>query len=241
MGAYYARDGITIYHGDCREIVPSIPPRSVDLVLTDPPFFMPANVSNCRKAWRRSLGDTAIMAGYFRDAFDEIAARLKSTGGFYTFSDATSYAIFLVVLYPVFDRTQAIVWDKQVGGMGNGWRHSNELIIHGAFKDTAYAPGFRRDVIGCRTVPSGDRYHQSEKPSGVLSALLGAHPVGVVLDPFMGGGSTLRAAKDLGWRAIGCDIDERNCEEAARRMEQGVLLASPPPPAAEQATLSLEE
>ena len=77
MDPYYDRDGITIYHGDCRDLLPEIPSTSIDLVLTDPPFFMPANVSNCRKAWRRSLGDTAIMAGYFRDAFGDLADRLR--------------------------------------------------------------------------------------------------------------------------------------------------------------------
>jgi site-specific DNA-methyltransferase (adenine-specific) len=223
MKPYYEHGGITIYHGDCREIVPSLGREFADLVLTDPPFFMPANVSNTRRAWKRTLGDAAILAGYFKDSFSEIAHCLKTTGAFYTFSDAVSYAIFHVVLYPLFDRTQCIVWDKQVGGMGNGWRHSNELIIHGAFKDTVYAPGFRRDVLPAKSVPSGDRLHQSEKPRDVLLPLFQAHPKGRVIDPYMGSGSVLAVAVSLGWKAAGIDIDEANCEAAAKRLSQEVL------------------
>lgn len=220
---YYEHGGITIYHGDAREIVPALGREAVDLVVTDPPFFMPANVSNTRRAWKRSLGDAAILAGYFKDSFSEVSECLRRTGAFYTFSDAVSYAIFHVVLYPLFDRTQCIVWDKTVGGLGNGWRHSNELIIHGAFKGTVYAPGFRKDVLQARPVPSADRLHQSEKPADVLIPILQAHPVGLVLDPYMGSGAVLNVAKRLGWRAVGVDIDEANCENAARRLSQGVL------------------
>lgn len=223
MTPYYQHGGVTIYHGDAREIVPTLGAACVDLVLTDPPFFMPANVQNCRRQWRRSLGDTAIMASFFRDCFEELAQSLRPTGGFYTFSDATSFAIFTVVCYPLFDRTQAIVWDKGSGGTGNGWRHCTEFILHGAFKDTIYAPGFRVDLLRAKRVPSEKRWHQSEKPADAILPLLQAHPTGRVLDPFMGGGSTLRAAKDLGWQAVGIDIDEANCEEAAKRMEQATL------------------
>ncbi len=229
---YYDHGGITIFHGDAREIVPALDRQGFDLVITDPPFFMPANVSNTRRAWKRTLGDAAILAGYFKESFAEITEKLRPTGAFYTFSDAVSYAIFTVVLYPLFDRTQCIVWDKVVPGLGNGWRHSNELIIHGAFKETVYAPGMRRDVLPAKTIPSADRLHQSEKAEGVLNPLLLAHPRGRVLDPYMGSGAVLNVAKKLGREAVGIDIDEANCEEAAKRLEQCVMVMTDEPDAA---------
>ena len=163
------------------------------------------------------------MESYFRDAFSEAIQPLARTGAFYTFCDSTSYAVFLSVLYAQFDRTQCIVWDKGRGGLGNGWRHSHELIVHGAWDTTEYAEGFRRNVISARTVASVERDHASEKPIEVLAHLISAHPTGLVLDPFMGSGTTLRAAKDLGRKAIGIEIEERYCEIAVRRLAQGVL------------------
>jgi site-specific DNA-methyltransferase (adenine-specific) len=69
-------------------------------------------------------------------------------------------------------------------------------------------------------VPSADRLHPSEKPSGLMGALLTAHPSGCVLDPFMGSGATLVAARHLGYPAIGIEIDEGCCEIAANRLRQ---------------------
>jgi site-specific DNA-methyltransferase (adenine-specific) len=215
--------GIVIYLGDCREVMPELRGKGVDLLLTDPPFYLPAQIHAVRTSWPRSLSDLALMAGYYREVFSDIAALLRRTGAAYTFSDASSYAVFYSLLYPRFDRTQCIVWDKGVGGMGNGWRHSTEFIIHGAYSETVYTPGFRRDLLHCPTVPSVARDHPAEKPTALLSVLMRAHPEGVVLDPFMGVGSVLSTARALGRHAVGIEIDEAYCEIAARRLQQDVL------------------
>lgn len=223
MRPYYDEGGITIYHGDCRELMGGLGAQSVGLVVTDPPFYLPAAVHALRSAWPRSLSDLALMAGYYREVFDDLLGVLRRDGGLYSFSDATSYAVFLSLAYPRFDRTQCIVWDKGVGGLGNGWRHSTEFLVHGAFSGTVYATGFRRDLLRCPTVPSAQRDHPAEKPIGLLLAVMQAHPPLAILDPFMGTGVVLQAAKLLGRRAIGMEIEERYCEVAARRLSQGVL------------------
>lgn len=72
--------------------------------------------------------------------------------------------------------------------------------------------------------PDGRREHPTQKPLGLMRwCLTTAGGSGTVLDPFMGSGTTLRAALDLGRRAIGIEIEERYCEIAARRLDQMVL------------------
>jgi hypothetical protein len=120
------------------------------------------------------------------------------------------------------------VWDKgPASGMGDlsiPWKLSWELIFvcgdgfHGA-RDEGILRG--HSVV---TWASLGRKHPNEKPVTLLRALIAKCPEGVILDPFMGGGSTLVAAKDLGRRAIGIEIEERYCEIAARRCSQEVLL-----------------
>ena len=225
MQPYHTNGNIAIYHGDCLDVLKAVAP-SPSVIVTDPPFYLPARISTSRREWPRSLSEVAVMESYFRGAFKAIVGRLRRDGAFYTFCDGTSAIVFGSILYPLFARTHTLVWDKAAGGMGNGWRHSTEFLIHGAHADTAYAPGFRRDLLTFKTVPSADRAHASEKPVPLIEALLSAHPAGPVLDPFMGSGATLRAAQSLGYPAIGIDVEESNCEAAAKRRSEPRLFGA---------------
>jgi site-specific DNA-methyltransferase (adenine-specific) len=220
IAPYYEHGGITIYHGDCRDVIGGL--GTVGLIVTDPPFFLPSQVTASRANWPRSLGDVAIMASYFRDTFRELVDHLDRRGAFYTFCDGTSYAVFFSVCYALFDRSMCLVWDKGSGGLGAGWRHSHELILHGAFATTDYAPEFRRNVLAVQRVKE-KLVHASEKPVALVDQLLRAHPNTTVLDAFCGSGSTLVAAKTLGRAAIGIEVDERTCEVAAMRLQQDAL------------------
>jgi len=79
-------------------------------------------------------------------------------------------------------------------------------------------------VIESPRVPPDKLRHPNEKPTGAIIPLIRAHPGDLVLDPFMGSGTTLVAAKLEGRKAIGIEIEEKYCEIAAKRLAQGVLF-----------------
>ena len=222
---YYDADGITIYHGDCREVLPKVP--IVDVVITDPPFFMPAAHYSSRTVWPRSWGDALVLGHWWAGILDTLKPRLAPTGSLLVFCDDESYPVFYPEAYRHFDSVAALVWDKQSIGMGSTFRRQYELVLH-ARSQWSYWDQKQKgtaDVLRCPVIPSADRRHPVDKPVPLLSKLIGpTTPIGgVVLDPFMGAGSTLVAAKLLGRRAIGIEIEERYCELAATRLAQGVL------------------
>jgi site-specific DNA-methyltransferase (adenine-specific) len=93
----------------------------------------------------------------------------------------------------------------------NGAKRRSEVLAHAAVFDGA-GPGCV-EYLG----------HPTQKPVALMRRLIAKTSADTIVDPFMGAGSTLRAAKDLGRKAIGCEVEERYCEIAARRLAQGVL------------------
>jgi DNA modification methylase len=119
-------------------------------------------------------------------------------------------------------RVRPLIWDKVVSYNGYTWRHQSELITWVERPDAPRVPTGDGDILRYRAVKVGDRVHPAEKPVALVSALVAKHE-GTVLDPFMGSGSTLVAARQMGRRAIGIEIEERYCEIAAQRCSQEVL------------------
>lgn len=232
MTPYYEQDGITIYHGDCRELSEVVRPVTVDAFVTDPPFFMPAAHFQSRIKWQRSWGDVSVLGTFWRATLDVMVPCLKPTGHFLTFCNGDSYPVFYPEMYRRFDTLKCLVWDKGHVGLGNIWRHQHELVIAGRWSDSFVdiRGKLYTDVIHVKATASLDRDHPVEKPVELLNRLI--CPItpdgGLVVDPFMGGGSTLVAAQRLGLRAIGIEIEERYCETAAERLSQRVLPLEQP-------------
>src|SRR5262245_44261587 len=111
MKPYYQDNAVTIYHGDCREILPHLEP--VDLVLTDPPYFLPVIHHATRNGTSKSYGNLSILERYFADTFKEIRKSLRYRGWFYCFCDSQSYPVFHRAAYSIFKSVRALVWDKQ--------------------------------------------------------------------------------------------------------------------------------
>lgn len=227
MKPYYEHGGVTIYHGDCREVLPTIERGTVSLIATDPPFFMPAIHYQSRVKHQRSWSDTSILSSFWREIVGLCLPSLKSNGHFLAFCNGDSYAVFYPEMYRHFDFIASLVWDKGHVGLGRVWRHQHELIIAARWESSTFydEKKLRSDILKAKATPSAEREHPVEKPVDLIGQLiLPTTTTGdLILDPFMGGGGALEAARAHGRRAIGIEGEERYCEIAARRLSQEVL------------------
>lgn len=237
MTPYYEDGSVTILHGDCLTLMAGMDSESVGVVFTDPPYSSGARnaaMLRSRGSMRRNAeaddswfgGDNLTAHGFAMlvRMFGVEALRISVRDGhMFSFMDWRQLPVLQGAIEAAGWSARALlVWDKIHYGMGNGFRQQAEFILH-ASKGTA--DNFLRHDLG--TVfrdkrQSDDIGHPTVKPSGVVEQCLSAVP-GDILDPFMGSGTTLVAAKNLGRRAIGIEIEERYCEVAARRCSQEVL------------------
>ena len=224
---YYESGGITIYHADCREVLPSL--GLVELMLTDPPYGVDAK-------YGPSYDDSReLYWAWFLPCFSLMRRAAKK---------------IVMTHHPnalknITDWDWICSWDK---GTAHGCRIGNSPI----FPSWEPILVFGMHSIGVMTEGHSDVFsfppnnngaglsemgrekwknenilnHPCPKPLSLFIALIKTFSPAeseLILDPFMGSGTTLRAAKDLGRRAIGIEIEERYCEIAAKRMSQEVL------------------
>ena len=216
---YYQDDHATIYHGDCLELADLW--TCADVLVTDPPY----GISWSNHGSKRDLRGWAprqAKAGIVGD--NDTAARDIAIS---LWGDRPGVVFGSPLVAPPDAAIQALVWQKPVDSGVIGarfvWRRDIELIfLLGPWPKTT------PDRSSVLSSPGGmERYrngHPHVKPEPILRELIEQAPDGVVADPFMGSGSTLRAAKDLGRKAIGIEIEERYCEIAAKRLAQEVLF-----------------
>jgi DNA modification methylase len=218
--AYYDDGGgIVIYHGDCREamareMASRVGSASFDLLLTDPPYGIGEargkNASRSNMAEAKDYGSSewdnrpsheavALMRGLCRH-------QIIFGGNFYDLPPASCW----------------LVWDKDNGANDFAdcelaWTNLKKAVRMLTYRwaGMLQEPGMRKEY----------REHPTQKPEAVIRWALMQAPsdVRTVLDPFMGSGTTLVAAKRLGRKAVGCELEERYCEVAANRLAQGAL------------------
>lgn len=220
MKPYYEEPGITIYHGDCIDILPSLP--KVDLVVTDPPYIVGAK--GCGLAGNREY-------------LKEITSRTLDKG-FQTWllDDFQNWFCFCgkQQLSEILNHAQKgenwmlLTWCKTnpTPLTNNNYLPDTEYILHRYSKGRLF--GSYKDKSRFFISPNGQTWidHPTVKPVEVIVKLLnlGSQEGETVLDPYMGSGTTLRAAKDLGRKAIGIEIEEKYCEIAVKRLAQEVLF-----------------
>lgn len=219
MKPYYDDGTVTIYHGDCREILPLI--DTADVVLTDPPY-------NCIN---RETGGLRVIDKGGADSrpidIATIAPELVriATGSIYVWCSAEQLSDWLRSFTAAGLTVRGGVWQKTNPSPMNGQRLWLSALEFCAFarKDGAFFSRHCEPALWVRATEPGD--HPTPKPLRLMQDIIDAScPAGgLVVDPFMGGGTTLRAAKNLGRRAIGIEIEEHYCAKAVERLGQEVL------------------
>jgi site-specific DNA-methyltransferase (adenine-specific) len=208
VAPYYEDDACVIYLGDCREIIDSL---EFDVIVTDPPYGTAYRQTlKSVKDWGDIVGDdTAALAAWACNATNKrrivfganhFPTALPEPGRWLCWDKRLTEAADRMVGSPF-----ELAWisgDHKAGAMYR--------ILHGGVVNA--------DGHGVK------RQHPTQKPVSLMRRIIADWaPVGTILDPFMGSGTTLRAAKDLGRKAIGIEVEERYCEIAATRLAQEVL------------------
>jgi len=217
MKPYYQDDYCTIYNADCREVLPGLEP--VDLVLTDPPYGECNRGDSGLRSLDKGAADIQTMKN--SDLVDLVHAP-----SIYLWCGTEQVSDYRRRLVDRGFSTRVCVWEKTNPSPMNGqhiWLSGIELCVYGKAKGAIFNEFCANTVF--RGPTDGKTDHPTEKPHWLFSRLIAASTgtYGVVLDPFMGSGTTLRAAKDLQRKAIGIEIEEKYCEIAANRLAQEVL------------------
>ena len=228
MTPYYSDASVTLYHGDCREVLPNIATKSVDLLLTDPPYGIGYVSGRSQHGPIAGDDEATDLTPHLRLAL----RALRINRHFYVFGP-------LDIANLTVGATTELIWDKgrcpAGGNLSIPWGGSHERIAFGVWNPFPSQRGVgvhtvrlrRGSVLSVATgnTGRGAQTHPTEKPVMLLRELIEASSrMGeLVLDPFAGAGSTLIAAVQEGRRAIGIEIEEKYCEVIARRLSQPSL------------------
>ncbi len=228
MKPYYQDSAVTIYHGDCREILTEI--DAVDFMLTCPPWGVKAELISKtakRLAWSISGERRKNAYGQFDDSPESVwscvipaikTALLNVKRAIITPGNRC------LTMYPPPDSFGVFYQPASTGLQRWGRCDAQPIFYYGAFpRESRMIPGTNLSFVLTESPEANG--HPCPKPIDAWMKLMtiGSVDGETVIDPFMGSGTTLRAAKDLGRKAIGIEIEERYCEIAARRMAQEVL------------------
>lgn len=235
MKPYYEAGDIAIYHGDALELLHSGIVSSLDAVVGDPPYAsgarsevakpnMTGMLRGVRWAGKPIDNDQMTTTGFvwlMRELARAAFPLLTDGGAFFAFIDWRQWPNLVGAIESANYRVNGmIVWDKVSFGTGYYLRKQHELILAASKGKPRVESHAIPDVI--RHKRDLNNRHPSPKPVGLMEKLLtvATEPGQLVLDPFMGSGSTLVAAKLLRRRAIGCELRESYCEDAAKWLER---------------------
>ena len=249
MKPYFQNNYCTIYHGDCREIMPLLGAETADMILADPPY-----------------GETSLKWDKRVDGWLQFANKaLKKTGSLWCFGSTRMFLELGLTEFQGWRFAQDIVWEKHNGSSFHADRfkrvHESALQFYRGEWEQVYknpvktmdatkrtvrrkgrpphmgdigekkyssqdgGPRLMRSVIQVRSC-HGYAVHETQKPVGIVFPLVeySCPSGGMIIDPMMGSGTTLEVAQNSGRYAIGIETEEKNCQEAVKRLRQQPLF-----------------
>ncbi len=257
MTPYYQHNGVTIYHGDCGDVVPNLSTGSVALVVTSPPYNQMSSLNGKPSGlWAKSDGGRAFQKAWkdsgYADDKDETTYQAWQNSTFAGLAAACTESASLFYnhqvrwrdgscIHPVqwfrpdgWAMRQEIIWNR-----GGGMMFNARMFVRFDERILWFVRGkvwkWNQSSVGLGTIwnvareqTQQGKIHPVAFPADIPIRCIGAttNAGDIVLDPFMGSGTTLRAAKDMGRQAIGIEKEERYCEIAAKRMSQETLFGN---------------
>ena len=229
MKPYYEENGVKIYCGDCLEILPILSPAEV--VITDPPYGI--GYRSGRKMSEIGLPrkyENSFGLDEFNPLWPPNIQKLV-TRFLYLFTRWDKTNIWMNALNQLNVRAR-LIWDKchwKMGDLSIYGNQAEDILLFSRGKPSIFinGKGRRGNIFRYSSffLKEGQFNHPTQKPQQLIREFIldSTNKGELILDPFMGSGTTLRAAKDLGRKAIGIEIEEKYCEIAARRLTQEVL------------------
>ncbi len=213
-------EGINLIKGNCIEELKDIENESVDCIITDPPYCIGAS-SNGTKS---NFTDTLMLEPFFDKIFSEFKRVLKNGGVIYLNTDWRTYPLLYPIFTKYFKMPNLIVWDYKWIKAGIYYRFRHEFIMYGIKENKKRSfDGGQADIWDIRCINYTNlktKLHQAQKPIELIEKILfnETKEGDIVLDAFMGSGTTGVACKLNNRKFIGIEIDDKMFEVAKNRI-----------------------
>jgi len=211
-----------IHQGDCLDLMKDIPDGSIDCIITDPPYSTPTITAFGRKKVL-NLADLSIQERFFREVKKEMERILKPDGRVFIFCDDKYYPILFSVFYD-WQNKNLVVWDKGKIGMGNPFRKQHELIFYANRESFNYnrTEGITHYPTILKYSSDKNKVHGAQKPIRLIEDLIKGftNEGDIVLDCFLGSGTTALGCKNLNRNFIGIELSPEYCKIAEERLNE---------------------
>lgn len=215
---------VDLRKGDCLELLKSLQDNSVDLVVTDPPFGVNFQSHRRKEKYEHIQNDDNLE--FLPELMVELNRVLKPDTHIYMFCVFKTIDVFKQEFEKYFELKNIIIWNKGNFGTGNYYRFKYEMVLFGQKGNKPMKNHSFADVLDCNG--TGNEFHPTQKPIDLLKIFIqnSSDENGVVLDTFMGSGSTGIACKQLNRNFIGFEIDDEYFRIAQERIEKGIATKS---------------
>lgn len=221
------RDNV-VFNTDCVDGMSHMPDKSVDLIVTDPPYLI--NYKSNRRVVKEKfdrIQNDKNAEQIIQDALSEYYRILKNDSAIYMFCSWHHIEFFKTEFEKYFNLKNILIWNKNNHGSGDlrgSYAPKYEMVLFGHKGRALFQEKRIADVIDCAKVSSSKLVHPTEKPTDLLELFIrnNSKPNDIVFDGFIGGGSTALAALHTGRRFIGYELDEKYYQIACRRVDQEI-------------------